>query len=267
MIVVQERVFSPVVTRGRRNTNLRKYWVRGTADELEARAAIEDFSPTIDDGLIRQDIDIEPEDEDLWDARVTYDAGSLPKTGDAVFRFSTVGGRSRVTHSKATEIFPHAEVELPPDFRGAINVTDRGVDGVEIVIPTYAFDETHYLPEGLVTDQYRLTVMNLTGRWNQAAFRGFQPGEVLFMGAEGARRVTPAGGTDWEIAFKFAVSPNAQDLAVGGVTGISKPGWDYLWIRSRPSAQSGQHYVEQRTVAAYVERVYDPGDFNLLEIG
>jgi len=69
----------------------------------------------------------------------------------------------------------------------AIGVTDTGVEGVEIVVPVYNFSETHYLPDGQVTQGYKLTLFGLTGKVNNGSFRGFAAGEVLFLGASGSK--------------------------------------------------------------------------------
>ncbi len=104
----------------------------------------------------------------------------------------------------------------PPDFQGAIGFSTDSVEGTDITIPVYNFKETHYIPALLVTPAYKATLFALTGKVNPFPFKGFAPGEVLFLGASGSQR----GTEDWEIAFKFAASPNATDLKVGDITGI-----------------------------------------------
>ncbi len=86
-------------------------------------------------------------------------------------------------------------------------------------------------------------------------------GEVLFLGASGSKR----GKEDWEITFKFAASPNITGLTVGPITGIAKRGWDYLWVRYLDDEDSFQ--IIRRPVAAYVERVYEFGNFADIGIG
>jgi hypothetical protein len=100
------------------------------------------------------------------------------------------------------------------------------------------------------------------------AFKGFQPGEVLFLGASGARRGTDPDD-DWEITFRFAppASPNATGISVGDISGISKKGWEYLWVRYADQEDTGSHAIVKRPVAAYVERVYESGSFAALQLG
>jgi len=86
--------------------------------------------------------------------------------------------------------------------------------------------------------------------------------ECLFLGAAGAKR----GSGDWEITFRFAASPNVSNLTIGAITGIDKKGWEYLWVRYADQVDDGAKALVKRPVAAYIERVYEYGDFNLLGI-
>ena len=117
-----------------------------------------------------------------------------------------------------------------------------------------------------MTQSYKLTLMGLTGAVNSAAFRGFSPGEVLFMGASGARR-----GTDpddrWEITYKFAASPNQSGMSVGGISGIQKRGWDYLWVQYGEDVDAAASVLIKKPIAVYVEQVYPFASFAGLGIG
>src|SRR5690606_2762089 len=135
--------------------------------------------------------------------------------------------------------------------------------GVDVTIPVYNFSETHYLATEAVTGAYKAALFQLTGRVNNASFKGFAAGEVLFLGASGSKR----GKDDWEITFKFAASPNASGLVVGEITGITKKGWEYLWVRYADAEDTDAHVLVKKPVAAYVEQVYPYGNFAGLGIG
>lgn len=102
----------------------------------------------------------------------------------------------------------------------------------------------------------------LTGKTNDAAWRGFAAGEVLFQGVSGSYR---SGDDVVELTFRFAASPNRTNINVGGITVSSKKGWDYMWVRYADNVD-GDNIVKQ-PVAVYVERVYEEGDFGGLGIG
>ena len=92
----------------------------------------------------------------------------------------------------------------------------------------------------------------------------------LFLGLSFAKRVwTTLTGPDddWEISFRFAGSPNVMNLTVGPVTGVSKKGWEYLWVRYETVEDAAAKRLVQRPAAVYVEKVYESGDFGALGIG
>ena len=80
-------------------------------------------------------------------------------------------------------------------------------------------------------------------------------------GLPGSKR----GTDDWEITYRFAASPNVTGLAVGPITGIAKKGWEYLWVRYADAED--EHVLVKRPIAAYVEQVYELGNFAGLGIG
>lgn len=250
------------------------YIVRGTDDDLAARAALVAEAPAQYDGMPLRAVNIEPGEAPLmWKGEARYaslsaDFGGPPETGTSVFAFDTGGGAQHITQSKET-VIAHASPGSSggaPDFGGAIGVTSDSVEGVDIVVPVYQFAETHYLPDAQVTPAFRGALFALTGRVNNAPFKGFNAGEVLFLGASGSKRGTGAG-SDWEIAFRFAASPNAANITVGDIVNISKKGWEYLWVRYGDDLDATADALVKRPVAAYVERVYDEGDFSQLGIG
>jgi hypothetical protein len=250
------------------------YIVRGTDDDLAARTALAAAAPVQYDGMPLRSVAIEPGEAPLmWKGEARYAPISAsfsgpPQTGDSVFSFDTGGGSQHITQSKET-VSTHAppgSTGGAPDFGGAIGVTSDSVEGVDIVVPVYQFAETHYLPDAQVTPTFRGALFALTGRVNDAPFKGFNAGEVLFLGASGSKRGTGAGA-DWEIAFRFAASPNAASISIGDIEGISKKGWEYLWVRYGDDVDETADALVKRPVAAYVERVYDGGDFSQLGIG
>ena len=46
-----------------------------------------------------------------------------------------------------------------------------------------------------------------------------------------------------------------------------KEGWHYLWVRYEDEKDEAAKVLTRRPVAAYVEQVYQYGDFGLLGIG
>jgi hypothetical protein len=126
--------------------------------------------------------------------------------------------------------------------------------------------------KGLLFVRARLAVFVPSSgvRWLEASEsntdgEGRQVG-VLFMGASGARR-----GTDpddrYEITYKFAASPNQDGMSVGGISGIQKRGWDYLWVQYGDDVDPTAKVLIKKPIAVYVEQVYPFASFAGLGIG
>lgn len=240
-----------------------RYLVLGTSDDIEAHSELIAQTPTFYSGLVRQSTHLERLADDAWEGSIRYGRTEPPQTGDSTYSFDTGGGTQHVTQSIATVGVYAAPGIYPPNFQGAIGATKDGIEGVDISVPIYNFSETHYLDANLVTGAYKSTLFYLTGTVNNGGFRGFSAGEVLFLGAGGAKR----GQDDWEISYRFAASPNVQGLQVGEITGIAKRGWDYLWIRYADAVDNDAFMLVKRPLSVYVEQVYPYTNFAGLNIG
>lgn len=237
------------------------YVVQGTEDDVEVKVLVEDTIPAIYFGLVFQSYHIAHQGGGIWEVTVRYGKVEPKETGDSSFAFDTGGGSTHVTQSLQT-IGRYAPAgKTAPNFQGAVGVTTDSVEGTDITVPVYSFTETHYVPVGLVTGGFKATLFFLTGKVNANGFKGFQPGEVLFLGASGSQR----GKDDWEITYRFAASPNVTNLTVGSITGIAKRGWEYLWVRYADAED--QHVLVKQPIAAYVEQVYEAADFSGLGVG
>ncbi len=260
--VIEELFSGRTETMAEKSSAEISFVVRDAADEDEVKAVATVGTPSSYAGLPRKSIEVaERINERTWKVVVRYETPEPGSAGDEpVFSFDTGGGTQHITQSISTSGRYGANA---PDFRGAIGVTADAVEGVDITVPVYAFSETHYLADSVVTNPYKGVLFMLTGRVNQAAFRGFQPGECLFLGASGSKR----GTEHWEISFKFASSPNRAGITVGGIGGISKKGWEYMWVRYADAEDAAAKTLIKKPVAIYVEKVYEDGDFSLLGIG
>ena len=181
-----------------------------------------------------------------------------------MFAFDTGGGTKHLNQSIKTDgKYPNDA----PDFAGAIEVDNEGnVNGVDVTMPVLNFTETHTLAGSRVSTSYKKILAGLTGTVNRSGFRGFERGEVLFLGASGTKR-SKKSSAPWEITYRFAVSPNQAGLQVGDIKVARKYGWDYLWVRYADKVAEGGKNMVKKPVAAYVEQVYPEGDFGRLGIG
>jgi hypothetical protein len=249
--------------------------VLGTESDLDVRALVEATIPAIFRGMIFQNYRIDHKGGGVWDVSVRYgredsQADDAAPSNDPPqpeaplgpsYSFETSGGTQHITQSLQT-IAKHGKPgKNPPDLKGAIGFNNDSVEGTDITVPGFRFSETYSIPVALITHAYKITVFQLTGRVNNAPYKGFAAGEVLFLGASGSRR----GLEKWEITYQFAASPNAVGLQVGDIQNINKKGWEYLWVRY--GDVEDQKVLVKQPESVYIERVYEPGNLLLLGIG
>jgi hypothetical protein len=241
------------------------YTIRAAFDEPEAGVSLAGFAPTLYQGLWRKErqieavhIDTDNPTRNIFKGKVLYGPSD---PGDFTTSFDTTGGSQHITQSELTV---NAYPAGAPDMQGAIGFDGQRVSGTDIVIPNYAFSETHIKTMAQVNTSYRHTLANLTGCVNNASFRGFADGEVLFRGVSG-QLVTIENDKKWQLTFQFAASPNRTGMTIGGITGVAKAGWDYLWVLYGEAVDGGR--LVQQPEAAYVERLYPFANFSDLGIG
>lgn len=233
-----------------------KYIVTGTDDESDVLDALLAEAPATVMDLRRMEVSAEPLGGGIWACTVPYESRR-----ESQYTFETGGSTAHITQSLSTVARYAPSGSTAPDFYGAIGVNGDSVDGTDITVPVFNFTETYRVPSATVTGTYKMNLFNCTGKTNSAVFRGFAIGEVLFLGASG----TKTGLDDWEIAFKFAASPNVSSLSIGGgITVTAKAGWDYLWVRFADAEDTAANALVKRPVAAYVERVYQSADFTVM---
>jgi len=175
--------------------------------------------------------------------------------------------------------FPATGPAPAPNQSGAIGVDASSVQGVDIVVPALQWTETYDVPAAYVTTGYIKSVAKLTGTVNNAPFRGFPAGEVLFTGSTGSQEWdAEKGDGPWSLSFKFVQSPNAgpnttgqnptdtlPPLTIGSVTNIAKKGHEYLWVRYEDSVSGNALLKLPKFV--YVDAVYREDNFAGLGIG
>jgi hypothetical protein len=193
-----------------------------------------------------------------WEIAFSYESRAYDDTEALTWTFSgtTLGKTQLVTQSYATSIYGSGAA----NFGSAINVDQNGVKGVEIGIPGLEFQIEKTLAKGVLTLVYVMTLVNLTYKTNNAAFRNFAQGELLFLGAE----FRNGSNQEVTVVFKFSASPNRTGLSFGTITGVAKKGHEYLWIDYEAWESGG--FVIRRPRGVYVERVYEEGNFALLGI-
>lgn len=269
-----ERFGSGATDVGETKTTTTRWIVQGTDDEDAAIALVAGRAPLVSEkGMVRGQIGVEPIGPYLWEATVPYYGLEEEITGAPAqeeellqpteYSFETGGGQIRIFQSLETiDRYTAYEGEPIPNYKGALNIKDGRVEGIDIPSQVYLFGETIHPPDGFVTPEYKASVYRLTTRMNSAAWRGFERGEVLFLGATGH-----GVGLKWSITFNFAASENIEGRTVGEITDITKLGWDYLDVLYHEHWDGEAGMFVFRPAYAKTERVHEFGDFTALGIG
>lgn len=220
----------------------------------------------------RRKLDVKPVGNRYYEVAATYStilqppstetSGSggtspAPKPTPGSIAWDTTGRTEHITQAYDTTVTP----EGGPELFDAINVSGDGVQGLDVVRPSLRYSETWIVPASLaVSGSFITAVYTLTGTVNNQAFRFFDIGEVLFMGA----RAQWQGGEPFvAVTFDFECRPNDDNVYVNGITGVEKEGWQYLWIMYEPKVE-GSNLVRMPKFA-YVQDVYQKKNWtNLL---
>lgn len=248
------------------------------ADDIAVRDALIAATAATYDGLDRQPPQVEEIDAGgAWIGIVRYGPFSpigSPQPGDddsAIISFDTGGVLKHVSQSLETIASYAPAGEDAPDFGGAINVVadangNLRVEGADIdTSDAFLHSETHAINDADMTTAYKGILASLKGHTNDAPFKDFAAGEALFLGAVGQKR----SADTWEITFRFAGRPNQTGRTIGDITGIDAEGWHLVWVFYEHDDQetSVGKFLVIKPRAAYVERIFDEGDFSTLGIG
>lgn len=203
--------------------------------------------------------------DDAWQVTVQYEKNGAEDGTDPLKRarsFDTTGGSQHMTQAYAESRYGTSA----PDQSMAIGVDSSNVNGVDVVVPQLQWQETYDVPDAYVTSLWIRGVAGVTGTTNSSSFRGFETGEVLFVGCSGSQEWDDQKGKGpWSLSFRFVASKNVTSQTIGDITGVSKKGHEYLWVRYEDAVDS--NVLLKKPKAVYVNKVYRESDFSALGIG
>jgi hypothetical protein len=242
--------------------------LKGSNDDRALRDFLQLNMPASFDGRVPGPAVIRPLGPDLWEATATYQPVQvqLPvfEIGDIndSFGFDQMAEMDHIDLSLETVHKRNSEGTTAADFGQLINATPNGVHGVDIYFPTYKFQESHELADATVTPAFKANIFNHQATVNSATFKGFSPGEVIFLGATGAKR----GREQWNVTYHFAARKNRTNIVIPGVGGNitipEKKGWHYLWAYYIDEDHASVNIKIKRPKIVFVERVYEETDLN-----
>jgi len=204
----------------------------------------------------------EPDADGVPGGDVDPGSNGLPGNDEPLgpeWSFTTIGGTEKILRSLET-------VDTQPpgarNFDRAINCTDsEGVQGVDII--TSHLELTCKKTHAFMTLNYMRLLSYFSGTVNSLQWGPFEPGELLFLGAE----TSQDGQGRWATSYRFLQSPNEVDVQVdeaGDVVFANKEGHQYIWasITEKIVGNALTRVVQ----SAYLEKVYLYFNFNKLWI-
>jgi hypothetical protein len=264
----------------------REWIAKGTFVHDEAHAAIRaEVDETIEvagETLYLDAIDVESVEADIWQGVANYISEEAkgkqekkneeePEEGEIIWEFDTTGATHHITSSYETRHFGEfgsPDNEVTTRLSNAINVkkTKTGFDikGVDVIVPALEISATFSVPPGEVTIDWIKDVARATGKTNSLAWKGFEPGELLFKGG----RIREELSDKTVIVFTFSASENivaAHNIKIGNIGPITKAGHAYLWVEYENrdgTDEAGRPYIFPAARYAYVEKIYLDFDFN-----
>ena len=263
-----------------------EFVLTGSTNESDIRDALLLLAPATFPGtvgLVRETINARPLGGLLWHATVPYvpDANPLyPPVNSggpifpaqipvapglntilgADFAFDLTAQTEHVTQSKQTRQSIKRGGGVPPNTKRAIGVTADGeVQGCDRFKPYLEWSTSKTFE--FVTLGYIYKLSELVGTTNNVPFYGSETGTQMFLGATGNTKDI----NKCVITFKFARQKHSDNITiVEDLVVPFKRGWDYLWVAYK-NVEDGNKLTQQPD-AAYVEQIYDEGDFSRMGI-
>ena len=174
----------------------------------------------------------------------------------------------------------------PSTFNGKIGYNGETSEGVDVVRPAFSFTLQKKVPDSYLNTRgqdgytYKERIVLLTGTVNNAAFRGWSAGNVLFEGCSSSAAAEyheedaqPDGQGGYvippriihTITFKFKCNLSRDDLPVAGTT-VDKEGFQYMWVYSKKQDDSTTGVTLEYPQTVVVNDVYEKTNFALLEL-
>jgi len=145
--------------------------------------------------------------------------------------------------------------------------SDSQIAGVDVLSGAMRESWAVSLPRKKVTTNYKRYIAACAGSTNATSFKGWAPGEVLFLGATYSAKSTDTRVT---VTYNFAIQPNEEDVKIGvnksgtNITVAKKGGWQYVWVI--PGEKGDSASIGSYVRAAYLATVHGEADFNVFGI-
>lgn len=245
-----------------------QFLVMGANSKDEAFNELLRVSPESEAGLPRQSVRFDGfEGEGVLKFTATYEATEQQDSNSAAedddeeqISFDSTGGTTHIMTSR-----DQVKWQKEPDPGGMIGWNGKANEdaeyaGVDIVTAQLRESYTKTMRYSQLSTTYRRKIAYLTGTVNNATFKGWKKGEVLFLGAS----FSGVKGDKIAVTFNFAIQQNESNVELAKGVKVNKNGWDYAWTITKTKMENDRPKVE--ILNAFVDRVYRYEDFGQLKI-
>ena len=253
------------------------YLVSGTVDDIEAISAAYSMAAENVSGIPKSGVSIsERLSEDLWKIEVEYsysNSGSSSKEDDkedeATLSFDCGGGSKKVITAIGEQRAYGKKSVDPGSYIGWNGKTGPESEIAGVEIPTAQLRETYTKTMSMrsLSTKFKRNVASLVGKVNSSAFKGWEKGEVMFLGC------SFSGADDADnvsVTFNFSIQPN-EEVALSSITGdssdsgtVAKKGFEYVWSIAETKKDDTSNKPKISTKGVWVAQVAEYADFSKL---
>lgn len=227
-----------------------------------------ELSPESHSGLYRDTIDCGDYDDsgniEITVKYTTSDWHSSTKDDDEdepTLSFDCSTGSTHITHGLTERVIKGVPAGKAIGWNGKYG-DDMEITGVDVPIAQMQENYTKIIRLSKLTNVYKRKIASLVGKVNSKAFKGWEAGEVMFMGCSYSS--PDKKSTKVTVTFNFTIQPNESNIVVSNRK-VSKRGWEHIWAISRTVAQEGSA-PQIVTDGIYVNQVVKYADFGVLEL-
>ena len=240
------------------------YVVSGVSTEYEAIEKTREAVPSYRNSLPLSSLEIcEMLSTTHYKVRAVYQKNAFfpdndSQTEESVVSFNCGAGKIHLTHSRnQTRIYGNTDAGGMIGWNGKFG-SESEIEGVDVPYPQLRESYTKKIRLSGITAQYKRNLAALVGCVNQSAWKGWQAGEVMFLGWH---YEAPIKGAETVVAtYHFSIRLN-EVIQISGST-CTKNGHDYLWTLNKTAVDGSQLKLVPDSI--YLERVANYADFSVL---
>ena len=240
------------------------YIVEGTEDDITACTSAYEFAPDEFSEIPKKSASVaERLTENAWKIEVNYGSESKSSSGDsgseddeATMNFDCSAGTKHMTQAiEQTCVYAGSgESKDSSDEASAVPIGWNGKDGseseaagVDVSIGELRETYTKTMSKSKVTGtSWKRKVAELVGKVNSGSFKGWNAGEVMFLGC--SYSAPSKGSKKVSVSFHFAIRLNESKATVAGQNVGSVKGFEYLWALTDDEVKDGERKRRVRKI-------------------